>query len=135
MDADGTGQAAVTRRVPKGHAPAWSPDASRIVFGGYSESTTRLWIMAPDGSGLRRLGFPSSPESDWSLYEPDWSPDGRRIVFSYRTDIHVVRRDGQGRKRLLGGEMPSVRPGRRTGAGSRSPASDQSTSFARTAPG
>jgi Tol biopolymer transport system component len=64
-------------------SPAWSPDGSEIVFtrgapsGGSVHPSTALYLIRPDGSGLRKLADDGS--------EPAWSPDGSRISFtSYR---------------------------------------------------
>jgi Tol biopolymer transport system component len=81
MNADGTG----LRVLAAGSEPAWSPDGRRIVF-------TRtdcladicggdLYLMAADGSGVRRLTN-SSPFDGASA--PAWSPDGTRIAYARR---------------------------------------------------
>jgi TolB protein len=62
--------------------PAWSPAGKMIVFA--SDATSHagfrsLYVIAADGSGLRRL---TSGAADDSM--PSWSPDGRTIVFVRR---------------------------------------------------
>lgn len=58
--------------------PDWSPDGRLIAFlrqrapGGGSE----IWVVRPDGTGLRRL---IRTRSD--LEAPAWSPDGRSIAY------------------------------------------------------
>jgi Tol biopolymer transport system component/imidazolonepropionase-like amidohydrolase len=59
------------------HAPAWSPDGTRIAFQAYRDSTWNIWTIGRDGSGLKRET--SGPFDD---REPHWSPDGTRIAFS-----------------------------------------------------
>jgi Tol biopolymer transport system component/imidazolonepropionase-like amidohydrolase len=59
------------------HAPAWSPDGTRIAFQAYRENTWNIYTINRDGSGLQRET--SSPFDD---REPHWSPDGTRIAFS-----------------------------------------------------
>ncbi|HVT57912.1 MAG TPA: protein kinase [Thermoanaerobaculia bacterium] len=52
-----------------------SPDGNRIVFDTYAPQED-LFIIHPDGSGLRRL-----TDDHWKNRGPRWSPDGSRIVF------------------------------------------------------
>lgn len=56
-----------------GHTPAWSPKGNLIAyvvpFGG-------LYVVAPDGSGIRRIGDAGS-SYDLGI---DWSPDGQWII-------------------------------------------------------
>lgn len=59
------------------HAPAWSPDGSRLAFQAYLRDTWHIWTMQADGSDLTEIT--SGPFDD---REPHWSPDGTRIAFS-----------------------------------------------------
>lgn len=80
---------------------AWSPDGKRlaVAVGG------RIAIVNADGSDWRFV----TPGVSYDRY-PSWSPDGRRIAFS-RThlpslakDLFLVRADGGGERRLVGGD-------------------------------
>ncbi len=77
--------------------PDWSPDGRLIAFasdrglGGIG-----IYVIRPDGSGLRQLfrGVAS---------DVDWSPDGRRLVFVGTDGIYVVRKEGGRPMRVLRG--------------------------------
>lgn len=57
-------------------APAWSPLGTWIAFERLSESGSDLYLVQPDGTGLRPLT--QGPTDDTA---PSWSPDGRRVAF------------------------------------------------------
>lgn len=101
-------------------APRFSPDGTQLVFaavgvgpGGADAPRVAavawlegapmashgppwdLWLIAPDGTGLRRL-----VAIDEDLPNPAWSPDGRRVAFVAGGGIYVVGADGRGLMRL-----------------------------------
>jgi TolB protein len=58
-------------------APAWSPDGKTLAVTLSREGGSQLFLISPNGSGLRRLT--SSPAIDT---EPRYSPDGQWIYFT-----------------------------------------------------
>jgi len=64
--------------VGEGWQVDWSPDGSSILFTSHRDhpdNYTDVYVMRPDGSGVRRLTHNRA-------YTAAWSPDGHRIVFS-----------------------------------------------------
>jgi Tol biopolymer transport system component len=113
--ADGTGVARLTTSMwPASWSydfePAWSPDGTRIVFNGKrGTSSTALWLVNADGTGIKKLVDSPSDES-----HPDWSPDGLRIVYDRSTatdrDLWVVNADGTGARSLTSGKAYEADP-------------------------
>jgi len=57
--------------------PEYSPDGSQVVLQSYQGGTFHIWLMKPDGTGLRQLTFGHGDDR-----EPRFSPDGRTVAFS-----------------------------------------------------
>jgi dipeptidyl aminopeptidase/acylaminoacyl peptidase len=82
MNADGSGQRKLVD-VPEQDelTPVWSPDGTRIAFVTMTQcepyfcSDLALWLVRPDGTGLRRIG--RNVRQPW---RPLWSPDGTRLL-------------------------------------------------------
>jgi Tol biopolymer transport system component len=83
--------------------PKWSPDGSWIAFqqltvvgprGFADDSAYRLWLVRPDGSGLRSLdaGADSCGSSFGNGNGWDWSPDSRHIAFTHQRAGHCDSR-------------------------------------------
>jgi Tol biopolymer transport system component len=77
----------LTGSTPKGvggnFRPAWSPDGKWIAFTSERDSPkgapllyTAVFVMRPDGTGLRRLTDPQTIAGS-----PSWSPDGKRLAY------------------------------------------------------
>jgi Tol biopolymer transport system component len=83
----------------KAFDPAWRPDGSLIAF--QSEADETVHVVAPDGSGERRLAA-----LQHTFLWPDWSPDGRSLATmafvpdassadTGQTEIFTISSDGQ----------------------------------------
>jgi len=70
--------------------PQWSPDGRQLVFTGFSNGFTDLFIINRDGTGLRRL-----TDDKYADLHPSWSPDGKTIAFvtdrGGETDFDLLR--------------------------------------------
>ena len=77
--------------VGDGGQVTWSPDGRSILFASdrdHSDNYRDIYVMGPDGSGVKRLTRAGAET-------PAWSPDGRYIVFSLG-GLFVMRADGSG---------------------------------------
>jgi Tol biopolymer transport system component len=80
---------AARRRVTKtGDEPTWSTDGTKIAFA----DKGAVWVVAANGSGLRRLASGSSPA---------WAPDDSAILFARGRDVWRMRTNGTGQTALI----------------------------------
>jgi len=105
MNADGSQQTNLTKDKQSNWGATWAPDGKHILFNSARDGgIPHLYLMNPDGSGLRRL----CPRSDlWEEY-PGWSPDGTKIAFMSNVGtsqwvIYVMNVDCSGLKQLTNG--------------------------------
>src|SRR5262245_7943917 len=56
--------------------PRWSPDGKSIAFVPDRDRGDNLWLVTPDGTGVRKI----TKETDAALSSPAWTPDGQYIV-------------------------------------------------------
>ena len=108
VNADGSGDhtllaASRATWAPGGHAliwpPTWSPDGRRIAFSRATRyratdppwTAFEIYVINPDGTGLRRLTRTTVPYN----ISPAWSPDGKQIVsLSLPNRVQVMNADG-----------------------------------------
>lgn len=105
MNADGSDVRRLTTSPGTDGWPTWSPDGTTIAFSSERDDCGQsavpdclstgdigpfhtLYLMAPDGSGQRRV-------SALFAQIADWSPDGRFLVFEGRSGLTVVSADGR----------------------------------------
>jgi len=111
---DGMGSRRLVRAPGDGLAlsPTWSPDGTKIAF--YQEADDEdlsgIFVIGTDGTGMRKL-----TKHGYTDTEPAWSPDGRWIAFAAveqgsNKEIHVVRSDGTGRRKVADGARPAWSP-------------------------
>lgn len=102
MNANGTGQSALTNTAAFEVDPVWSPDGSRIAFTSYQNGEAQVWVVNADGSNPVQL---TTATDGVVAYTPSWSPDGTKIVFvAFRgggQDIWIMNANGSGQTRLV----------------------------------
>jgi serine/threonine protein kinase len=76
---DGTEFRQITDDGFKNMAPRWSPEGSQIAFYSNRSGPYQVWLIHPDGSGLRQVTFGTASET---YYYPLWAPDGRHLLYS-----------------------------------------------------
>jgi TolB protein len=91
VDTDGPGVLDLSDVGEAGQV-AWSSDGRSILFASerdHSDYYKDVYVMRPNGSGIRRLTHVRAES-------PAWSPDGRYIVFASPGGLGVMRADGSG---------------------------------------
>lgn len=88
--------------------PDWSPDGQWIAFASDRSGELEIWVVRPDGSGLKQVT--SGPGSKtW----PSWSPDGKRILYTGshegRQGLWIVGADGSGAEPFAAGGDAQLR--------------------------
>ncbi len=85
-DAQGGDAVNITRRRGDDFAPAWSTDGQRLAFtyDGREDGVLQLYLIAPDGSDLRRIS------ADQFEFSPAWTPDMSWLLFVLRAASHNI---------------------------------------------
>jgi hypothetical protein len=96
-------------------SPAYAPDGSLIAFQSERDNpllgikrVTDIYVMRPDGSGVRRLTTTDQPGKGSGVRHPAWSPDSKHLAAAYEdaddnSRIIVMNRDGSGRHTITDG--------------------------------
>jgi TolB protein len=102
MNRDGSQQRPLTTLTGNNNEPAWSPDVRWIAFANFPpQGRPSLWLVHPDGTGLRRLGVGEAAA---------WAPDAREIAFLRSGAIWRMDASGGHLRRLTAGQDPSWSP-------------------------
>ncbi len=75
---DGSGYVRLTDDKARDRGPSWAPDGKEILFYSDRAGGYELWLIRPDGSGLRQL----THQGNGSTNFPQWAPDGSQIAFT-----------------------------------------------------
>ena len=88
----------ITFDFSEGTSPVWS-NLNKIAFDGINKGKHDIYVMNPDGSGLKQL-----TDSDGNNEDPCWSPDGRYIVFSSNRSggyhLYIMNANGYNQRRI-----------------------------------
>jgi TolB protein len=103
MNADGSGQRAVTHNLPTVNDgwPSWAADGKRLAFSRESGAGSAIYTVSVRGDGLMRL----TRDQNALDTQPAWSPDGKQIAFESDLfllpgQIFAMRSDGTKRHQL-----------------------------------
>lgn len=97
--------------APRMHLSGAEPAPGRIVFSSNRSGEWRLWMLKPDGTGLRQL---TKQETDDQDVDPVFSPDGKAILFTStrggKAGIWRITSEGAKPERLCDGDQAEWSP-------------------------
>lgn len=109
MDADGAAQTKITDNTSYEYQPAWSADATKVVFTSDRDGDEEIFIMNLDGSNEVQLTNNSSDDSFAA-----WAPDNSKIVFVSDRDgnqeVYSMNIDGSNQTRLTNNSADDYLP-------------------------
>ena len=85
---DGSGMTRLTNDSFVDRIPRWSPDGRLIVFQSNRSGQFGLWVIRPNGQGLRQLGV------DAALHTA-WTPDGSLVAYPRDAKPYVLEPAGR----------------------------------------
>ena len=81
INADGTGQRALTTVPGADFDPAWSPDGKRIAFASLRDGRKEIYVLTIETGAVTRL---TNSTGDVENSQPSWSPLGNQIVYTVK---------------------------------------------------
>jgi Tol biopolymer transport system component len=91
MDVDGSNQTRLTTHPEQDVSPAWSPDATKILFFSFRTGNWEIFLMNSDGSDP--INLTNSNHSEWHRQNP-WSVVSLvllyKICFSSDNLYHIL---------------------------------------------
>ncbi len=82
--------------------PTWSPDSEELAFAAVDDEEAMIYIVEPDGAGLRRVWSSGPDGTNPPISQVSWSPDGSELLF-ISDQTYVVGSDGGDLRRLVEG--------------------------------
>ena len=74
--------------------PTWSPDGAELAFAAMDGEKAVVYVVRPDGTGLRRIWSNESDAEFPSISQVSWSPDGSEFLF-ISDQPYLLDADGQ----------------------------------------
>ena len=81
INADGTGERALTTIPGADFDPAWSPDGKRIAFASLRDGRKEIYVLTIETGAVTRL---TNSPADVENSQPSWSPLGNQIVYTVK---------------------------------------------------